>query len=279
MAEKKAAPAKTTAAPVKTAVPAATAKTAAPAAAKTPVPAVSGPAVPESVLKRKKRNEKLNSQAVEKRKALKLSRKVSRRAIFKKAEQYAKEYRAQEKSLVKFRRQAKAAGNFFVEPEARLAFVIRIRGINGVHPKPRKILQLLRLRQIHNGVFIRLTAATSKMLKLVEPYITYGYPNIKTIRELLYKRGYGKINGARIPLTDNSIIEQKLSRTGMVCIEDLIHEIYTVGPHFREASKFLWPFKLSSPNGGFTKITTHFIEGGDAGLREEKINDLVRQMN
>ena len=34
-------------------------------------------------------------------------------------------------------------------------FAIRIRGINDMHPKTRKILQLLRLRQIHNGVFVR----------------------------------------------------------------------------------------------------------------------------
>ena len=34
-------------------------------------------------------------------------------------------------------------------------FAVRIRGINDMHPKTRKILQLLRLRQIHNGVFVR----------------------------------------------------------------------------------------------------------------------------
>jgi hypothetical protein len=46
------------------------------------------------------------------------------------------------------------------------------------------------------------------MLRRVEPYITWGYPNLKTVRELIYKRGYGKVNGSRIPLTDNSVIEQ-----------------------------------------------------------------------
>lgn len=30
------------------------------------------------------------------------------------------------------------------------------------------------------------------MLKLVQPYVTYGYPSLKTVRELIYKRGYGK---------------------------------------------------------------------------------------
>ena len=50
--------------------------------------------------------------------------------------------------------------------------------------------------------------ATVNMLRRVEPYITWGYPNLKTVRELVYKRGYGKVNKNRIPLTDNSIVEQ-----------------------------------------------------------------------
>lgn len=34
------------------------------------------------------------------------------------------------------------------------------------------------------------------------------YPNLKSVKELIYKRGYGKVNKQRIPLTENSIIEQ-----------------------------------------------------------------------
>ena len=37
--------------------------------------------------------------------------------------------------------------------------------INKIDPKKRKTLQLLRLLQINNGVFIRLTKATLEMLK------------------------------------------------------------------------------------------------------------------
>lgn len=118
------------------------------------------------------------------------------------------------------------------------------------------------------------------MLKIVEPFVTYGYPNLKTVRELVYKRGYGKVNKQRLPLSDNQIIEEHLGQYGIVCIEDLIHEIYTVGPNFKQASNFLWPFKLSSPTGGFRpRKFKHFIEGGDLGNRENFINDLVRQMN
>lgn len=105
------------------------------------------------------------------------------------------------------------------------------------------------------------------------------YPNLKSVRELVYKRGYGKVNKQRTAITDNSIIEQQLGKHGIICVEDLIHEIYSVGEHFKEANNFLWPFKLSSPKGGFRKMTTHFVEGGDHGNREDKINQLIRKMN
>jgi len=167
----------------------------------------------------------------------------------------------------------------YVSPEPKLAFVTRIRGINAIAPETKKILQLLRLRQIHNGVFVKLNKASITMLRLVEPYITYGEPNLKSVRELIYKRGFGKVNKQRIPLTDNKIIADKLGRVGIICVEDLIHEIVTVGPHFKEANNFLWPFKLSSPLGGYVQKGKHFTEGGDYGNREQLINKLIRRMN
>ncbi|KAJ1504146.1 60S ribosomal protein L7 [Coelomomyces lativittatus] len=185
-----------------------------------------------------------------------------------------------EREKIRLRRAAKSSNKLYVEAEPKLAFVIRIKGINKIPPKPRKVLQLLRLIQINNGVFVRLTKATLEMLKLVEPYVAYGTPNLKTVRELIYKRGFGKIRGQRIPLSDNKLIEAALRKYDILCIEDLIHEIFTVGPNFKYANNFLWPFKLSSPTGGFRKRKfKHFIEGGDFGNREEFINKLVRQMN
>jgi len=236
-------------------------------------------AVPESVLKKRKSVEQVRAARARAIVKAKKARKVNRSKAFKRAEQYVREYRQLETNVVRERRIARRAGNFYVAPESKLAFVIRIRGINGVAPRVRKILQLLRLRQIHNGVFIRLNSATVKMLRIVEPYIAYGYPNLKTVRELIYKRGYAKLHKQRIPITDNKIIEQALGSRDIICVEDLVHEIFTVGPHFKQANRFLWPFKLNNPKGGFNSITTHFVEGGDAGNREDFINELVRRMN
>ncbi|MES1912193.1 MAG: 60S ribosomal protein L7B [Cercozoa sp. M6MM] len=234
---------------------------------------------PETALKQRKTLEQIKAQRDARIAAGKKKRTALRKVAFKRAEQYVKEYRTQERSLVRQRRQARKFGNFFVEPEAKVAVVIRIRGINRMHPKTRTVLRLLRLRQIHNAVFVKLNKATMNMLKLVEPYVAYGYPNLKTVKELVYKRGFAKVNKQRIPLSNNQIIEAALGKFGIICVEDLIHELYTVGPHFKEANNFLFPFKLSSPKGGFAQKRRHFLEGGDFGNREEKINELVRKMN
>ncbi|KAL0410264.1 UNVERIFIED_CONTAM: 60S ribosomal protein L7-4 [Sesamum latifolium] len=235
--------------------------------------------VPESVLKKQKRAEEwalAKSKEVEEAKKKKAE---TRKLICKKAREYAKEYEQQEKELIQLKREARLKGGFYVNPEAKLLFIIRIRGINAMHPRTKKILQLLRLRQIFNGVFLKVNKATMNMLHRVEPYVTYGYPNLKSVKELIYKRGYGKVDKQRIALTDNSIIEQVLGKYGIICVEDLIHEVMTVGPHFKEANNFLWPFQLKAPLGGLKKKRNHYVEGGDAGNREDYINELIRRMN
>ena len=176
-------------------------------------------------------------------------------------------------------RMARKAGNFYMPAEPKLAYVIRIRGINDVSPKVRKVLQFLRLHQIFKGTFVKLNKASVNMLRIVEPYIAWEYPNLKSVNELIYKHGYDKINKKRIALTDNTLIAQSLGKYGIICMEDLIHKIYTIGKCFKEANNFLWPFKLSSPCGRMKKKTTHFVEGGDAGNREDWFNRLIRRMN
>jgi 60S ribosomal protein uL30 len=234
--------------------------------------------VPETILKRRKRSEVQKSEARKKKEALLKKSAENKKVVFTRAEQYVKEYRAMELAEIKAKRDAKKNNSFYVPAEPKVAFVVRIRGINALSPKVRKITQLLRLRQIHNGVFVKINKATMNMIRLVEPYVTFGYPTLKTIRDLVYKRGYGKISKQRIPLTNNELIEKVLGKYGIICIEDLVHELYTCGPHFKQVSNFLWPFKLSSPKGGLVKKRIHYNEGGDHGNREEMINEFVKRM-
>jgi large subunit ribosomal protein L7e len=64
---------------------------------------------------------------------------------------------------------------------------------------------------------------------------------LKTVRELIYKRGYGKVNRQRVPLSNNSVIENTLGKYDILSVEDLVHEIVTVGPNFKQAGvMYLW---------------------------------------
>merc|ERR1711981_885033 len=192
---------------------------------KTSVPTKSDILPPESLLKKRKSQEKERENRAAELEKKRAANKEKRKVIFQRAEKYVKEYRDAEREKIRLHRLAKTEGTFYVPAEAKLAFVVRIKGINKIDPKKRKTLQLL-------------------------------------------------------PLLDNAVIEENLGKYGIVCMEDLIHEIYTVGPNFKQASNFLWPFKLSNPTGGFRpRKFKHFIEGGDLGNREEHINALIRQMN
>ena len=57
----------------------------------------------------------------------------------------------------------------------QLLFVVRVRGAKTASPKTAKILRLLRLPKQYNGVFLKATSAVITMLKLVEPFVCWGY--------------------------------------------------------------------------------------------------------
>jgi len=235
---------------------------------------------PESVLKKQATQKKLAEAKEKAAKEAAAKAEADLKKSSANAEKYDAEYAAYEKAQVENRRKAKIEGGFYVPPERTVALVIRIRGTIGVSPKAKKVMQLFRLRQLHNATFVKLNEATIRMLRLIEPYVTYGYPSRTTVQKLIWKRGFGKLNKQRIPISDNTVIQEGLSKYGIECTADLIHEIFTVGPHFKQANNFLWPFKLSNPTGGFSTKTKmlHFMEGGESGARGEEINKLVKKM-
>lgn len=188
-------------------------------------------------------------------------------------------FQATNKSIIDKKRAAKANSEIYVDAEPKFLLVVRIKGINKVPPKEKKIMQLLRLRQINNAVLLKNNKAVMNMLRSVEAYVTYGFPSHQTIRALIYKRGYGKINRQRIPLSNNAVVETGLGKYNIKCVEDLINEIWTFGEHFRAANNFLWPFKLNSPTGGLVSKRHQYMDRrGDQGPRDVFINELIGNM-
>jgi len=202
----------------------------------------------------------------------------TREEWFIRGKRYYNGHKAQQRALIEKRRNAAGLGHFYVPPEAKVVFAIRLKGINRIPPTPKKILRLFRLRQINNGVFIKVNKATLNMLQRIQPYVAYGYPNRKTVSDLIYKKGAARIGRSRIPLVDNKIVEQHLLKYDILCVEDLIEQVYQCGPNFKEANNFLWTFKLGNPRGGWRNKKKPYQQNGDTGNREELINSLIQRM-
>lgn len=235
--------------------------------------------VPETIAKHEKREK--DWEWAKKKAAKKEMRKAKEKKllIYEKARKHLRRHLTERARQVLHKKVAESENKgFYVPPEPKVVFIVRIKGLMKMHPKSRTILKYLRLHQLFNGVFLAVNKATMNMLRLVEPYVTYGYPNRTTIKNLIYKRGYGKLWKKRLPL-NNDIIEKGLGKYGIVCMEDLVHTICTVGRGFKQANNFLWPFRLRAPRGGISRKRKHFIEGGQFGNREEYINPLVKKMN
>jgi len=234
--------------------------------------------IPENFQKKQKRNQTLKEDAAKTRANRKVEGKKKRDEITKRAEGYVKAHQQRLLELVKKRRDARANNSFFIPAEGKLLLAVRIRGVNRLAPRVKRILRLFRLRQIHNAAFIRVNKATLNMLKHIDPYVTYGYPDRKTISSLLYKRGYMKVKGQRLPIVRNQIVESALGKQNILSIEDLIEEIVSVGANFKVANNSIWPFKLNTPKGGYREKRHPYNQGGDWGNREQAINEFVRRM-
>lgn len=239
---------------------------------------------PETLLKKRKNADR---QRVQKQQAAsdrknKLGTNNKRSLVFKRAEKFIKEYRDIEREENRVSKVIDNIERLDVPSQAKLVFVVRIKSQTKIAPKARKVLQLLRLSETDSGIFLKLTKSSAELLKIVEPYVAYGYPNLASVRKLIYKRGYAKVsNTERTPLTDNQMVENALGEYGIICLEDLIHEIYTMGPNFKVSTNFLWPFKLSTANAGLgvRQKIKKFVEREGLAEGVDDINALIDAQN
>ncbi|KAF7654470.1 hypothetical protein LDENG_00069010 [Lucifuga dentata] len=234
--------------------------------------------VPEYLLKRRKAYQAI--KATQAKLALLEKRKVShgKPLKFKRLEDLLKDSHKKHRDETRIRRsQHRPAAP--LPPANRLAFAVRIREIKGVSPKVMKVVQMLRLKKIFSGAFVKINKTSVSMMKMVEPYVAWGFPNLKSVRELILKRGQTKIGRRQVPLTDNTFIEQHMGKHGIICLEDLIHEIYSVGKNFRPANNFLIPFRLSVARHAARDKAGLLKDLGNPGFRGTDINSIIRQLN
>lgn len=128
----------------------------------------------------------------------------------------------------------------------KLLLVMRHAGLKVENKTAKNILKSLRMFKRNYVVLLENSKENQILLKLVEPFVVYGYPTVSTVRELIYKKGFARIDRKSVPIESNKMIEEHLGDKNIICLEDIIHEIYTVGPNFKAVTLFLSPFVVNS---------------------------------
>ncbi|CAB1444841.1 unnamed protein product [Pleuronectes platessa] len=235
--------------------------------------------VPEYLLKKRKAYQAI--KATQAKLALLEKRKVSKGKglKFKRLEDFLKDSHKRNRDESRIRRLKVRPPAPLPPAKNQLAFAVRIREIKGVSPKVMKVVHMFRLRKIFSGAFVKINKTSMAMMRLVEPYVAWGFPNLKSVRELILKRGQTRIGRKRVPLTDNTFIEEHMGKHGIICLEDLIHDIYSVGKSFRASNNFLLPFKLSVARHAARDKARLLKDLGNPGFRATDINSIIRQLN
>uniref|UniRef100_A0A8D2AMR9 60S ribosomal protein L7-like 1 n=1 Tax=Sciurus vulgaris TaxID=55149 RepID=A0A8D2AMR9_SCIVU len=219
------------------------------------------PLVPENLLKKRKAYQALKATQAKQALLAKKERK-GKQFRFKRLESFLHDSWRKKCDQVRVRRLEVKPHALEMPDKHSLAFVVRFQRISGVSLLVQSTIARLRLKKIFSGVFVKVTPQSLKMLRIVEPYVTWGFPNLKSVWELILKRG-----------------QEHLGRFDVICLEDLIHEIAFPGKYFWEISKFLCPFHHSMARHA-TKNRVGFLkEMGLPGYWGERINQLIRQLN
>ena len=117
-------------------------------------------------------------------------------------------------------------------------------------------------------------------LKPLDSYIAYGYLTNKSVDELIHRRAHIRKNGQKNPLTDNITVEKLLGEKGIICLNDVAHEIFTVGKSFEDVTNLLCPFQLSTPVGHFEKkiLNVHDEVETKAGFLGAQMDDFLTKL-
>jgi large subunit ribosomal protein L7e len=240
----------------------------------------------------KKRKARQVSRAKQFRDQIKKTSKTKGFKKFIRAEKFVKEELKKRRDGVRLRRNRHALHETVSAPKEdspRLLIIVRTANeMISMSDIAKKALKNLRLTHQFHATFALNTPDVKKVIKIAEPFITYGEPSLRTVKELLSKRGYLKVLGTKHnstsgkpqPLMDNAMIEEHLGSLGIICVEDLVHELYSRGPNFEAVNSFVGKFKLGSPSREEKdkKPYEHFDVGGSFGYRGDKINAYLATM-
>ncbi|CAI5755740.1 unnamed protein product [Candida verbasci] len=219
---------------------------------------------PEILLKKRKNADRKRLEKQEQiREKLKEKQKLKKKNQnkFIRAETLVSNNKTNELERKRIKNLTKKAKTDSSDSNYKLLFLIRIpnfqKGLK-IPVKAFQILKILKLIESNTGVFVKANNQVLNLLNLISPYIIIGQPSIQSIRKLFQKRARVAIKEDNeeepkvVKLDNNQYVEDKFGNDlGLICIEDIIHELISLSDNFKIINGWLLPFKLESPINGW----------------------------
>lgn len=106
----------------------------------------------------------------------------------------------------------------------------------------------LRLCAPGDAVLLKRNSDVRSALQKVKPFVIFGVPSQSLVSDLVAKKTVikdpenGELN---IEIVDNAMVEKYFEeKFGFVCLEDISHELFSMGKMFEDVSKKMEPFKV-----------------------------------
>ena len=150
-------------------------------------------------------------------------------------------------------------------------FVIRIRGGVDAQKTVEATLTMLRMERNNYATILKESPSYKGMLRKVKDYVTWGEPDVETVKLLLETRG--KLVG------DEKVTEEALKSLGYESIEKLAAAIVAGEVEFSQLNGIKPFFRMHPPKKGFKRtVKRPYKDKGELGYRGEAINELVKRM-
>jgi len=153
-----------------------------------------------------------------------------------------------------------------------LIAVIRLKGKINLKKNIEATLRMLRLNKRHHCIILPPNKSIVGMIESIQPYITYGEINEKTLAYLLLKRGRLAGNKRLTP----EYIKEKIGKTAEQFATDIIES----KSHIKDLPGMKPVFRLKPPSKGLEEkgIKKPYSLGGACGYRGKNINELLMRM-
>ena len=150
-------------------------------------------------------------------------------------------------------------------------FVVRIRGGVDAQKTVEATLTMLRMERNNYATIIRESSSYTGMLRKAKDYLTWGEPDVETVKTLLEKRGKR--------VGDEKVTEESLKELGYESLDKLANAIVSGEVEFSQLNGIKPFFRMHPPKKGFKRtVKRPYNDHGELGYRGESINELIKRM-